>query len=490
MYGSFSFTETYITDKFFGEGDLRHMGRQTLAVMIGTGIFFPPEFCVKARVEIRSAIEKAGFVALMMPEDATEHGGVQSTDEGRKFAAFLKAHEGKYDGVVLTLPNFGNENSAILGLRDCGTPILIQAYPDKVGLMDVKHRRDAFCGKISIMDLFHQAKLPYTVYPPHTIFPLDPRFDKHLQDFAALCRLVKRMRRVTVGAVGARTTPWKTVRIDEYSLEGMGITVETVDLSEYFHRVEKLNIFSDAYKKKANAYRAYANWGKIPEKSFETMVKAAVVLDEIIDEYKMDCLALRCWNEFEAFLHIGPCLILSELCNRGIPASCEVDVGNAISMLALQEASLRPAATLDWNNNYADEDDKCILFHCGPVAKEMLSGEREVVDNPLQAMVHGPDCAWGASQARIKPSPMTYMSARTEYGRLGFYLGEGRFTDDPIEEAFFGNAGVAEIRGLQKILINAGQRGFRHHVSVTLANCADVLREAFIKYLNYEVVDF
>jgi L-fucose isomerase-like protein len=466
------------------------MQKQTLAVMIGTGIFFPPEFCVEAREQMRTAIEGAGFDVLMMPEDATAHGGVQSPEEGRKFASFLRAHEGEYDGVVLSLPNFGNENSAILGLRDCRTPILIQAYPDKIGLMDVKHRRDAFCGKISVMDLFHQAKLPYTVYPPHTISPLDTRFDRHLKDFAAVCRVVKRMKRVTVGAIGARTTPWKTVRIDEYALEGMGITVETVDLSEYFHRVAKMNTADTAYKEKADAYQVYANWGDIPEKSFETMVKAAVVLDEIIDEYKMDCLGLRCWNEFEAFLHIGPCLILSELCNRRIPAACEVDVGNALSMLALQEASRHPAATLDWNNNYGDDDDKCILFHCGPVAKEMLSGERRVVDNPLQAMVHGPNCAWGASQARIKPSPMTYMSSRTELGRLGFYVGDGRFTDDPIEETFFGNAGVAEIKGLQKIMLNAGQRGFRHHVSVTMSDCASVLREAFVKYLGYDVVDF
>ena len=223
------------------------MRKQTLAVMIGAGIFFPPEFCYEARAEMRTAIENAGFNVLMMPEDSTAHGGIQSPEEGRKFASFLKEHEGEYDGVVLSLPNFGNENSAILGLRDCGTPILIQAYPDKIGLMDVKHRRDAFCGKISVMDLFHQAKLPYTVYPPHTVSPLDSRFSKQLNDFAALCRVVKRMRRVTVGAIGARTTPWKTVRIDEYSLEGMGISVETIDLSEVFHRVEKFNTAGAAF---------------------------------------------------------------------------------------------------------------------------------------------------------------------------------------------------------------------------------------------------
>ncbi len=465
------------------------MKKQTFAVMIGTGIFFPPEFCGEARAEIRAAIEKAGFEIIMMPEDATAHGGVQSPEEGRKFAKFLKEHEGEYDGVVLSLPNFGNENSAILALRDCGTPILIQAYPDKIGLMDVAHRRDAFCGKISIMNLFHQAGLPYTVYAPHTISPADPRFGKQLEDFAAVCRVVKGMKRVSVGAIGARTTPWKTVRIDEYALEGMGITVETMDLSELFHRVETLDTGSPSFKEKLGCYREYANWGAIPPRNFETIIKAAVVIDQVIEEYRLDCLGLRCWNEFEAYLGICPCIILSELCNRGIPAACEVDVGNALSMLALQLASGKPAATLDWNNNYGDEEDKCVLFHCGPVAKDMLGTAREVVDNPLQAMVHGPGRSWGASMARIKPSPMTYLSARTEKGRFGFYMGEGRFTEDVLEEPFFGNAGVAEIQNLQKVLLNAGQNGFKHHVAVTLSQSEAVLREAFTKYLGYEVKD-
>jgi len=466
------------------------MPKQTFAVMIGTGIFFPPEFCEKARQEIKAAIEQAGYHTLMMPEDATAHGGIESVDEGRKFARFLKEHCGEYDGVILSLPNFGNENSAVLALRDCGVPILIQAYPDMIGRMDVAHRRDAFCGKISIMNLFHQARLPYTVYAPHTIHPSDPRFQEHLRQFAAVCRVVKGMKRVSVGAIGARTTPWKTVRIDEYALEGMGITVETIDLSEVFHRIEKMKTDAPDYRRTLERYREYTSWESVPPANMETIIKTAAVIDQIIEEYRLDCLGIRCWNEFEAYLKICPCIILSELSNRGIPAACEVDIGNALSMYALQLASGTPAVTLDWNNNFGDDENKCILFHCGPAAKDMLADERRIVDNPLQAMVHGANHSWGASMARIKPSPMTYLSARTENGRLGFYMGEGRFTEDSLEPAYFGNAGVAEIPQLQNILLQAGQNGFKHHVSVTLSRQESVLREAFTKYLGYDVIDF
>jgi len=215
-----------------------------------------------------------------------------------------------------------------------------------------------------MMNQFTQAKLPFTAFEPHTISPMNPRFAIQLETFAGICRVVRGMQSIHVGAIGARTTPWKTVRVDEIALEGMGITVETMDLSEVFARVQKLSTGSEEYRRKYERYRTYANWNHTPDENFENIVKTAMVLDGLIAEYDLNCLGLRCWNEFEAYLKICPCIILSELNERGIPASCEVDVANAISMYALQLASQQPAATLDWNNNYGDEEDKCIVFHC------------------------------------------------------------------------------------------------------------------------------
>ena len=464
--------------------------KQKFAVMIGTGIFFPPEFSVQAREEIRQAIEQAGYEALLMPAEETTYGGVQSNEDGRKYAEFLKEHEGEFDGVILSLPNFGNENSAVLALRDCHVPILIQAYSDRIGQMDVAHRRDAFCGKFSVINQFHQAGLPYTVYAPHTIEPSDERFVQQIRDFAGVCRVVKGMKRFTVGAIGARTTPWKTVRVDEVALERMGITVETVDLSEVFYRVEHLDMTLDVCQKKAGDLKAYADWQEIPEENFATLVKTGVVLDQIIEEYYMDCIAVRCWNEFEGYLKVCPCILLSELGSRGMPAACEVDIANAISMRALALASETPSTVLDWNNNYGTDEEKCVLFHCGPVPRQMLKADQKIVDNPLQAMVHGPGYAWGSSMARFKESPMTYLSAKTENGKLSFYMGEGRFTEDELEDAYFGNGGVAQIPGLQNVLYGAGEAGYKHHVSVTLGRCRAILQEAFGKYLGYGIEKF
>jgi L-fucose isomerase-like protein len=209
------------------------------AVMFGNRGFFPEHLIALAREEMRRVIESAGYEAVMMNPDVTRFGVVNSAEEGRVFASFLAGLPEPVDGIIITLPNFGNENGAATACQEAGVLILIQAYPDESGSMDFTHRRDAFCGKFSIMDVLYQYRIPFTTNSPHVIHPDDPRFLKQLHHFAGVCRIVRAMRRCTVGAIGARTSVFKTVRFDELTLQKYGITTETVDLSEVIDRVKK-----------------------------------------------------------------------------------------------------------------------------------------------------------------------------------------------------------------------------------------------------------
>ena len=192
------------------------MGKMTFALFFGNRGFFPESLIAQARKEMREALEKAGYFCIIMDENATRYGAVETAEEGRKFAAFLKEQIGNYDGVILSLPNFGDENGAVAALKDCGTPILIQAYPDEIGKMDFAQRRDAFCGKFSVMDVFYQHKLPFTVFKPHVAHPSSENFMQQIDWFASVCRVANRMKRFTVGAIGARTTAFKTIRFDPF----------------------------------------------------------------------------------------------------------------------------------------------------------------------------------------------------------------------------------------------------------------------------------
>ena len=202
----------------------------TFALYFGNRGFMPAELIESARDDMVKAVTAAGYNYIMTDKDATRYGAVETRDEGRYYANWLKSHEGEYDGVILCMPIFIDENGAAAALQDAGVPILMQAYPDEIGKMDFKHRRDAFCGKFSVTDVFEQYEIPYTVMKPHVVDPLSEAFAKNLHDFAAVCRVVKGMKRFTIGCIGARTTAFKTVRFDEVTMQRHGINVESFDL--------------------------------------------------------------------------------------------------------------------------------------------------------------------------------------------------------------------------------------------------------------------
>ena len=461
--------------------------KSTFALYFGNRGFFPGSLITEARNELSSVLLDIGHKTIMMDSNITRNGAIETPVEGKLFADFLKKHKGEFQGVILCLPNFGDETGAVEALKDANVPILIHAYPDKLDRMNVSCRRDAFCGKFSIMDVFNQYGVPFTALAPHVVHPKDIKFSENIKVFDSICRIVNGMNSMTVGAFGARTTAFKTIRFDELTLQKYGITIETFDLSEIIFRTERVNINSEPYNIKSLHLKNYSNWTGVPDESFSNIVKLAVVIDQIIEEYKLDALAVRCWTELQKILKISPCVILSDLNERGIPAACEVDICNAISMFALHLASGKSPACLDWNNNYGNDENKCILFHCGPVPQSLMTAKGQITDHLLLANTLGSGCSYGCNTGRIKATPFTFASSMTIDGKLKFFMGEGNFTDDKIPEEFFGCAGVAHIRDLQKILNQIGYAGYRHHVSVTPKHVKQAMREAFTQYLNYEI---
>ena len=458
------------------------------ALYFGNRGFMPAELLADARKEMIEAVTKQGYDYIAMDENATRYGAVETRDEGKLYHDWLKSHEGEYDGVILCMPIFIDENGAVAALQDCKCPILMQAYPDEIGKMDFNHRRDAFCGKFSVTDVFYQYKIPFTVMKPHVVHPLSEQFAENLNDFAAICRVVKGMKRFNLGAIGARTSAFKTVRFDEVTLQRYGINVESFDLSELIYKVGlKADDDKEVLLKKAYLEN-YTDFSKVPEKNKLTLAKISVVIDEYIEEYHLDAITLRCWNEMETILRVCPCVLISELNDRGIVCSCEIDLTSAISMRAMALASGKPTACLDWNNNYGDDPDKLILFHCGPVAQSLMAGKGTVTEHKMFAK-EDPGSGWGSNEGRIAKFQMTMSNCFTEDGKLKIYASEAEFTGEPIEKEYFGCGGVAKIPDAQSKLLRLAKWGFKHHTTVGVGHMKYVLEEAFSTYLGYDLIN-
>jgi L-fucose isomerase-like protein len=471
---------------------MRQCGKSTFALFFGNRGFFPPELIGQARDEVSGTLKRLGHEVLMMDAGATRHGAVSNKDDARKYAKFLKENMGKFDGVILSLPNFGDESSAVDALREANVPILVQGYPDEIDKMAPKFRRDSFCGKFSVMDVFYQYGIKFTALAPHVVAPGSKEFESNIEHFDRVCRIVCGFKNMTVGAVGSRTTAFKTVRVDELALQQNGITMEVIDLTEVFARMKSLNASGAAYKEKAESLKNYTMWPGVPGEAFDRITRLGVVLDQLFDEWNLDAMAFRCWIELQRQLKISACVLLSEMNDRLLPVACEVDIGNAVSQYALYRASGKATACLDWNNNFGSDTEKCILFHCGSTAQSLMKGKGKVVDHSM--LQHdpdvGPNCSFGCNEGRIAAFPFAFSSMTTRNGKLEFYVGEGEFTKDQIPDEFFGTGGVAKINKLQDVLLFVGKHGHRHHVSITPGErMAAPIREALEYYLEYNVAE-
>ncbi len=461
--------------------------KSRFALFFGNRGFFPASLIAGAREEMRRELNLLGHEVLMLDESATRYGAVETPQEGAVYANFLRQNRGKFDGVILSLPNFGDENGAVAALQEAGVPIWIQAYPDDYDQMGPASRRDAFCGKLSIMDVFRQVGVKFTALKPHTVRPGTERFRANVDEFDRVCQVTNGIKGLIVGAIGARTTPFKTVRIDEVALQRHGVTVETFDMSDVFQRMRAVKPAEVGYTDRASQLRGVATWDGVPERAFENIVRLSVALDQMIKEANLDAVAIRCWTEIQTQMGISPCVTMGSLNDLGLAAACEVDLGNAVAMKALNLASYEPVGLLDWNNNYYDEDDKCILFHCGVMPAGLMEGKGHITDHSILMSSVGEGNGYGCNQGRIKPMDFTFGSLMTDEGRVKMYMGEGRFTTDPIPANFFGVAGVAEIPNLQDVLLHIGTQGHRHHVAVTPGSLRKPLTEALGHYLEFEV---
>ena len=461
------------------------MKKTTFALYFGNRGFFPGELIAEARESMCKALENNGYGYIMMEESLTRYGAVETIAEGKLYAEFLEQNKGKYDGVILSLPNFGDENGASVAFKNIDVPILVQAFPDEMDKMDFAHRRDAMCGKLAMCNVLRQIGIKYTLTNSFCVHPLSQEFSEDLRIFAGICRVVKGMKKFNVGAIGARTTAFKTVRFDEIAFQSNGINIETVDLASVFAMME--NVDADKLQAKKEKYLSISDFGKYPSQKLENIAKLGVVIDQIIEDLDLDAIAIRCWDEIQKQYGVAPCLILGELNERGIAAACELDVTNAVMMRAVGLAADYPVMLLDVNNNYNNDKNKIIFFHCGPAPISLMEGKGEIQEHLMFKKSYGEGSGVGINKGKYLTGDITIGSFKTENGKLCSFAADGKFTEDELPSCFFGCGSVFEKENADKLLEYMAMNGYRHHVAITKGHWGKAVEIAFRDYLGYQI---
>src|SRR6202167_885777 len=258
----------------------------TFGLIVGNRGFFPDHLAKEGREEMLRVLEKAGIRAITLTPEQSKFGSVETHDDAIKCGDLFRAHRDEIDGIIVTLPNFGDERGIADSIRysKLDVPVLVQATPDRRNDMKISDRRDSFCGKMSACNNLMQYGIKYSITKRHTVQPSSEEFGKDLDWFTKVCRVTNGLRKLRIGAIGARPQAFNTVRYSEKLLERYGISVVTLDLSDIFGAISRMKDDDKDVKMKLDAIRAYVNTNSVSEAGLVKMAKLGVAIERFMKD--------------------------------------------------------------------------------------------------------------------------------------------------------------------------------------------------------------
>ena len=465
--------------------------KMCFGLIIGTRAYFNSELARDVRKQLLETLEKEGYDYVILPEDATPTGSssIETREDGLKCAELFRQNRDRIDGVIISLPNFGFEIGIInaISIADLNVPVLVQACDDENDKVDLDSRRDAFCGKISVCNNLYQYGIPFTDTTLHTYSIYSDLLAKDIHRFAGICRVVNGLRHCRIGQIGTRPSGFQTVRASEKLLQRSGITVIPADLSEILFAARKIEDNDADFLKKLDDIRCYATVPKEYNEKLKLQAKFGVAVERWIEANEVDAVAIQCWDSLEQNYGCAACVTMSMLGDKLIPAACETDIAGAISMYALTLASQNASALLDWNNNFAEDRNKCVCTHCGNFPKSFVRNDLKLGPLGVLGRTLGKVHTFGAVYGKVTKGDFTFFRISTDdpRGCIKAYLGAGEITDDAY--GMDGCIAVTQVPNLQKLMKYICKNGFEHHVAMVRTNVKDILEEAIGNYLGWEL---
>ena len=416
---------------------MKNKERMCFGIIIGTRAYFNSELAKDVRKQLLRTLADEGYDYVILPEDATPTGSssIETREDGLKCAELFRQNRDRIDGIIVSLPNFGFEIGIInaISVADLNVPILVQACDDENDKVDLDSRRDAFCGKISVCNNLYQYGIPFTDTTLHTYSIYSELLAKDINKFAGICRVVNGLRHARVGAIGARPAGFQTVRASEKLLQKSGITVVPVDLSEILGAARKIEDTDVELLKKLEEIKCYAVVPKEYSDKLVLQAKFGVAVERWIEANQIDAVAVQCWDSLEQNYGCAACVTMSMLGEKLLPAACEVDIAGAVSMYALTLAAQGQSALLDWNNNFAEDRNKCVCTHCGNFPKSFVRNDLKLGTLGVLGRTLGKVNTFGAVYGKVTKGDFTFFRISTDdtKGVIKAYLGTGEITDDP-----------------------------------------------------------
>lgn len=469
----------------------RNNKKMCFGVIIGTRAYFNSALAKDVRAQLLKTLDELGYAYVILPEDATPTGSssIETREDALKCAELFRRHRDEIDGIIVSLPNFGFEIGIInaISAAELNVPVLVQACDDDNDKVDLDNRRDAFCGKISVCNNMYQYGIPFTDTTSHTYSIYSDLLKKDLVKFAGVCRVVNGLRHSRIGQIGTRPLGFNTCRASEKLLQKYGITVVPADLSELIFASQKISLYDPRVLAKKEEVLEYARVPESYKDKLSNQVRFGIAVEDWISENQVDAVAIQCWDSLEKNYKCAPCITMSMLGDRLVPAACETDIAGAVSMYALTLAAGTPSALADWNNNFAEDRNMCVCTHCGNFPKNFSKSAAELGPLGVLGRTLGKVDTFGAVFSKVAAGEFTFFRISTDDSRglIKAYVGEGDITNDPYD--MNGCIAVTKVNNLQKLMKHICRNGFEHHVGLVRGHVADIIDEAVGNYLGWDL---
>jgi len=262
--------------------------------------------------------------------------------------------------------------------------------------------------------------------------------------------MLRGLRSARLGAIGARRQPSRLCATAKNFWSGRAFQLKRSTSLKFLAGRKSLQIPMRC-KNKSRRDSCLRSDQKHSIRTIDEDGQAGVVIDGWMSENNLAASALQCWTAMEEFYGVVPCTLMSMMSNGLMPSACETDIGRSGGYVCHGAGDWQPSAIVDWNNNYGEDPDKAVIFHCSNLPKDIFVDNIISVDDipamDYQAIIAGTvgkENTYGTVVGRVRAMPFTYCRVSTDEfnGNVQVYLGEGRLTDDPLKT--FGGYGVVE----------------------------------------------
>jgi len=449
---------------------------------------FDDDWAVNMRKRCLAALSRVKGLEVIVPDARLTKGGLVR-DDGDADKTIGLFRDEKIEGLIIGTMTFGDEVSALaVASAFRNLPTLLFGTKEGDFTSDGGRRSDSFCGTLAVSSGLHRRKIPFLF--SGIIFPEDSTFKPDIENFMAVCSIIKGFMGARIGLVGPRPERFETcISNEDALLSSFNQRVVPTSILDIMLRLEGLKDNAPGLKKIIGEMKKEADLSNAGADKVRTMAGLQYALKQFADEKGLSALAVQCWTAIQQAYGISACYALGRLTDSGLMTACEVDVYGALTMLVQSLATFKTARPhfIDWTIRHQTKKNLFLSWHCGNAPPSLACRAQGIKIRPHSILSKplGKDRALGTAEFQLKPGVVTICRLMELDGEFKMLVTRGEIMES--NQRLRGSWSWVKVPDLDGLYLTLVEEGFTHHASQIHGDYATPIEDA-CDFLGIEVV--